>query len=259
MKMRRMFLDKFDVFDTPTLRYYKVKREFQERYLNPQVWNKGYGSREDIKAYHEVLVYIEKTEELRDEDLDLKTEIPTDIEHLVFRYLPLPVKIRQEMFEFVNPRNLDQDERLERIKEFFEKMVKSGLSALQFNEWPDPRCVKIKENAMKVKSDDEEEFVERKVYVRKNLKDEERISEGNEILNIRQRVYAKLKQGRDARSLLKMLKWKIEKFLRNYGGDISYYEGTEWMKKIVITEKAVAKSISEYHGKKMKILQLMKK
>ena len=116
VKMSRMFLNKNDVFDTPTLRYYKVKREFQERYLNPQVWNKGYGSREDIKAYHEVLVYIEKTEELRDEDLDLKTEIPTDNEHLVFRYLPLPVKIRQDMFEFVNPRNLEQDERLERIK-----------------------------------------------------------------------------------------------------------------------------------------------
>ena len=95
-------------------------------------------------------------------------------------------------------------------------MVKSGLSALQFNEWPDPRYVKIKENEMEVKSDDEEESVERKVYVRKNLKDEERISEGNEILNIRQRVYAKLKQGRDARSLLKMFKWKIGKFLRNY-------------------------------------------
>ena len=97
--MGSMFLDKKNVFDTPTLRYYELKREFQERYLNPQVWNKGYGTREDIEAYDDVLAYIKKTEEFRDEDPILKTDIPIDNEHLVLRYLPLPMKIKEELID----------------------------------------------------------------------------------------------------------------------------------------------------------------
>ena len=95
LNMGSMFLDKKNVFETPTLRYYELKREFQERYLNPQVWNKRYGTREYIEAYDDVLAYIEKTEKFRDEDLSLKTNIPTDNEHLILRYLPLPMKIKE--------------------------------------------------------------------------------------------------------------------------------------------------------------------
>ena len=88
-----MILDKNDIFDTPRLRYYKLKREFQEKYLNPQAWSHGYGSREDIQAYHDVLVYIEKTEEFREEDLCLKNDIPIGNEYLGIRYLSLPMKV----------------------------------------------------------------------------------------------------------------------------------------------------------------------
>ena len=140
-KMGRMFLDRNDIFDTPTLQYYELIRKFQEKYMNPQAWNNRYGSREYIKAYHDVLVYIKKTEEFREDDLDLKTEIPIDNEHLFFRYLPLPVKVKEELIEFVNPQSLKQEERLSMIKMFFEKVVKCGMSASQFNEMPDPRYV----------------------------------------------------------------------------------------------------------------------
>ena len=154
--MGRMFLDENDVFDTPVLRYYALKRKFQERYLNPQAWNNGYGTREYIEAYHDLLVYIEKTEEFREEDPDLKNEIPVDNEHLVLRYLPLPMKIKEELNDFVNRRKLKRKEKLSRITMFFEKKVNSGMTALEFNEMPDPRYVKIKENKMKFKYDDKE-------------------------------------------------------------------------------------------------------
>ena len=140
----KMILDKNDIFDTPRLRYYELKREFQEKYLNPRVWNQGYGTREDIEAYHGVLEYIEKTEEFREvEDLCLKNDIPTDNEHLVLRYLPLPMKVKKELYEIINPRKQNQEERLSKIKKFFEKKVKSGITELEFNEMPDPRYVKV--------------------------------------------------------------------------------------------------------------------
>ena len=96
-----MFLDENDVFDTPVLRYYELKRKFQECYLNPQAWNNGYGTREYIEAYHDLLVYIGKTEEFCEEDLDLKTEIPVDNEHLILRYIPFPMEIKKELNDFV--------------------------------------------------------------------------------------------------------------------------------------------------------------
>ena len=39
--MERIFLYVNDVLDTPVLRYYALKRKFQERYLNPKAWNNG--------------------------------------------------------------------------------------------------------------------------------------------------------------------------------------------------------------------------
>ena len=111
-----------------------------------KVWNKKYGTREYIEAYDDVLAYIKKTEEFRDEDPILKTDIPIDNEHLVLRYLPLPMKIKEELIDYVNPRKVKQEEKLSRIKIFFEKKVKSGIRELEFNEMPDPRYVKVKEN-----------------------------------------------------------------------------------------------------------------
>ena len=98
-----MFLDKTDIFNTPKLRYYELRRKFQEKYLNPQVWNHEYGSRESIQAYHALLVYLEKTEVFADEDDELKNDIPTDNKHLVFRYLPLPMEEKKELIDFVKP------------------------------------------------------------------------------------------------------------------------------------------------------------
>ena len=115
---------------------------------------------------------------------------------------------------------------------------------------PDPLRVKVKENEVMVKSEDKKEQVQVKAHARRNAKYEERIAEGNEILDIRQEVYAKLKKGRNVDSIFKMFKRKIEKFLRKYKQDISYDEGTKWKKKIVITEKAVARSVREYQGRR---------
>ena len=65
--------------------------------MNPEVWNNEFGSGEDVEAYHDGLVYIEKTEKFGEDDLGLKTEIPVDNEYLVSRYLPLPMKMKEEL------------------------------------------------------------------------------------------------------------------------------------------------------------------
>ena len=76
---------------------------------------------------NDLLVYIEKTEEFREEDPDLKNEIPVDNEHLVLRYLPLPMEIKEQLNEFVTPWNLKREEKLSRIKMFFENVVKAKV------------------------------------------------------------------------------------------------------------------------------------
>ena len=245
-KMGRIFHDRNEIFDTPTLRYYELKRKFQEHYLNPQAWNNGYGTREYIETYHDMLVYMEKTEEFREEDPDLKNEIPVDNEHLVLRYLPLPVEIKEELNDFVNPRKVKREEKLSRIKMFFEKKVKSGMAVLEFNEMPDPRYVKIKENKMKITYDDKKETVQRKVDARKNAEYKYKIKARDELLDIRQTIYSKIKRGLYVDSIMRAFKFKVEDYLKKYRKSLSYHQEKIWRDKIVITEKAVNKSRREF-------------
>ena len=127
---------------------------------------------------------------------------------------------------------------------FLENVVKSGMSALEFNEMPDPRFVKIKENKMKIKK----ETVERKVDTRKNAEYEDKIVDRDELLDIRQIIYSKLKQGLYVNSILRAFKYKVEKYLKKYRKSLSYRQERIWRDKIVITEKAVKKFRREFEA-----------
>ena len=72
-----------DLFNTPTLMYYSLKKEFDRKYLNLKLWKHEYGTKESIRSYDDLLRYLEKTEEFRDLDNSLKTSIPSDNVHLV--------------------------------------------------------------------------------------------------------------------------------------------------------------------------------
>ena len=86
-----MFLDEDkSLFDTPRLKYYELRNEFDRKYLNPAVWKHKYGTKESIRSYNNLLRYLEKTEEFRELDLSLSTDIPTDNVHLVLDMLPFP-------------------------------------------------------------------------------------------------------------------------------------------------------------------------
>ena len=61
----------------------------------------------------------------------------------------------------------------------------------------------------------------------------------DEIFDIRQRVYVKLNQGRNVYSLMRMFKWKVEKYLRTFRAKLSYDEDKKWRDKVTITEEAV--------------------
>ena len=90
-----MFLDKNqDLFNTPTLMYYSLKKEFDRKYLNPKLWMHEYGTKESIRSYDDLLRYLEKTEEFRDLDNSLKTSILSENVHFVLCVLPLPPKRR---------------------------------------------------------------------------------------------------------------------------------------------------------------------
>ena len=67
----------------------------------------------------------------------------------------------------------------------------------------------------------------------------------DEIFEIRQKVYSKLNQGRNVYSLMRMFKWKVEKYLRTFRAELSYYEDKKWRKKVIITERAVVRIINE--------------
>ena len=73
------------------MRYYKLQGEFRKIYLNPRAWNHEFGSKQSVQAYHDLLYYLEMTEQFREQCEVLSTAIPTDNIHLVLRDLPLPL------------------------------------------------------------------------------------------------------------------------------------------------------------------------
>ena len=96
-----MFLDENkNIFDTPQLMYYELRKEFVRKYLNPRAWKHEYGTKGSIQAYDVLLRYLEKTEELRDpDDSSFLQEIQSDNIRLVLNDLPFPPNRREEMHD----------------------------------------------------------------------------------------------------------------------------------------------------------------
>ena len=67
----------------------------------------------------------------------------------------------------------------------------------------------------------------------------------DEMYEIRQKVYSKLNQGRNVYSLMRMFKWKVERYSRTFRAKLSYDEEKKWRDKVVITEKAVVRIKNE--------------
>ena len=120
-----------DVFDTPKIRYSKLKGDFRRMYLNPRAWNHEYGSRQSVQAYHDLLYYLKVTEEFRGKYDWLSADILTDNIHLVFRDLPLPLKRREALIDYVVAGKPGQEEELIKIKEYLEKTKRGNLNALE--------------------------------------------------------------------------------------------------------------------------------
>ena len=60
--MGKMFLDEDEsLFDTPRLKYYELRNEFDRKYLNPAVWKYKYGTKESIRSYNDLLRYLQKS------------------------------------------------------------------------------------------------------------------------------------------------------------------------------------------------------
>ena len=137
--MGKMFLDEDEsLFDTPRLKYYELRNEFDRKYLNPAVWKYKYGTKESIRSFNDLLRYLEKTEEFRELDLSLSTDIPTDNVHLVLDILPFPRKLREDLIDHViagnvNFREQSHQDQLQKIKSYFENKKRSGLIGLEQN------------------------------------------------------------------------------------------------------------------------------
>ena len=86
------------------------------------------------------------------------------------------------------------------------------------------------------------EFKEEAVKVNKMVFDKKK--KEDEIYEIRQKVYSKLNQGRKVYSLMRMFKWKVERYLRTFRAELSYDEDKKWRDKVIITEKAMIRSIA---------------
>ena len=72
----------------------------------------------------------------------------------------------------------------------------------------------------------------------------------NKILDIRQKIYIKLKEGKNVFSICKLFKLKVEEFLKDFRTDLSYDEEKCWRDKVTITEKAVARHEKELEAAK---------
>ena len=231
-----MFFDKENIFDTPRLRYYQLKEEFEGKYLNPKAWDFECDTKEIIQAYQDLLDYLEKTDQFRNVNRSLYNEIPTDNVNLVVSYLPFPPKRREELIEFLvsgNSSELCQEEELHKIKKFFE-MKKRG-SLVGFERRSRRNIMNRRYAANDVVNDDEDKFAEEAVDIKKHKRSEMEY----EILEVRQKLYSKLNEGRNVFKLMKKFRRKVDIFLGHFKADLSYVEQKHWRDKVIITEKAI--------------------
>ena len=126
-----------DIFDTPQLRYEKLRKEFDKKYLNPKAWNHEDDTKEIVQAYHDLLQFLENTESFRDLTESLKTDIPVDNVHLVFKDLPFNLKQREDLARYVakgkppKPSFYSHEEKLCRIKEYCKMEKEHGIFVLE--------------------------------------------------------------------------------------------------------------------------------
>ena len=56
----------------------------------------------------------------------------------------------------------------------------------------------------------------------------------NELFEIRQKIYAKLRNGENIFLILKMFKRKVESFLKKFRAELSYAKDKNWRDKVLI-------------------------
>ena len=126
-----------NIFDTPQLRYVKLRKEFDKKYLNPKAWDHEYDTKESVQAYHDLLRFLENTEAFRDLTESLSTDIPFDNVHLVLDDLPFTLKQREDLITYVakgkppKPSFYSHEDKLCRIKEFCKMEKERGLWMLE--------------------------------------------------------------------------------------------------------------------------------
>ena len=251
-----------DIFDTPELRYGKLRREFDKKYLNPKAWNHECDTKEIVQAYHDLLEFLERTESFRDLTEGLRTDIPVDNVHLVLDDLPFTPKQHDDLLEYVvagkpqKPSLYSHEDKLSRIKEFCKREKENGLFKLEMKDGVEIMDYRRALRTREVVYEDIENVFEDDAEKYALAKYDERNRRENEILEMRQKVYSKIKKGLNAFSILKMFKKNVEKFLENYRTDLSYHDEKYWRTKVIITERAVG---SQRQKKEMKVVEHLKK
>lgn len=81
---------------------------------------------------------------------------------------------------------------------------------------------------------------------KKNHVKNEKYIKREELLDMRQIIYSKLKQGIYVNTILRTFKHKVEQYLEKYRTSLSYYQEKTWRDKIVITEKAVKRQKQKF-------------
>ena len=248
-----MIFGQNDIFDTPRFRYNQLKEKFERKYLNPKAWDYQCDTKEIIKAYQDLLNYLEETEAFRSLSRSLLTDIPTDNVNLVLSDLPFPLKRREELIEFIvsgNQCDLGQEEELCKIKEFFEMKMRGsmvGFDRKRSIEQGHRRASLLRKYKLNEYSDESKDVED---LANKDAKYKELSQKKFEILDNRQKIYAKLNKGENVTSLFKNFKRKVEEFSRNFRAELSYDEEKSWRDKIIITEKAVIKREKEMKAAK---------
>ena len=122
-----------DLFDTPILRYYKVRETFLKEFRNKKVWGKC-GSRQRVIALQGLITYIKVTSKFRETwAKGLCRDIEADNIHLFTQYnqLPdLPNRLREKLFNTAYHIE-DYDEGIARVIDMLEGEKSVSLSFIE--------------------------------------------------------------------------------------------------------------------------------
>ena len=211
-----------DVFDTPVLKYVRIKKAFLQEFLDPKAWGEQ-AFRERIVAFEKFLQYLQETSDLGVLHPSLEAQVHLDNRQLAMgKILPFPDKLYEEMMWDVvkdeepgEALNQSAEKTLSKIKSFLINRQRSCIMLLESQVWEEvhdyENYSKPAGNTDEITSEKPEQPDLKRIVMCK-------------LRRLRRRLYSMAKAGQDVSSEIYKYQGEVDHFIMRFKEDMSNKE-----------------------------------